>query len=344
LYGLAVVQHAKLLIVSAEPAARRHLSTGPPSREVGLPGLRCAAITVGATRWSWPRSGRQGAAAPRGMRWESTGVMVAARTITVCTRSGTDGRPHAVADRFSVGTPCDGAIQVSRPRPPRSTIGPGQQAAERGQQGTVSRLEAGRGCWRPRTASWVQSADQGGCGTRSCQVSAGIPSTFPPPVARPRGTGRNWRDAEGWRKLSTDRLCTSRAIAGARWGWGRDLRGDGGATCKIAGVAYTGSNPVPATAALTSNNAVLGRPIRSGSRAEFPSTFPPPDAQPTPLTQRALRAEHSFDHPSQAGRGLGQLVDAHPLGERATVGVAQLGGDDAGRLLLGRHRRRQGMA
>jgi hypothetical protein len=55
-------------------------------------------------------------------------------------------------------------------------------------------------------------------------------------------------------------------------------------------------------------------------------------------------AEHVFDHPSQAGRGLGQLVDVHPLGERAAVGVAQLGGDDAGRLLVGRHRRRQGMA
>jgi hypothetical protein len=36
-------------------------------------------------------------------------------------------------------------------------------------------------------------------------------------------------------------------------------------------------------------------------------------------------AEHCFDHPSQAGRGLGQLVDVHPLGERAAVGVAQLG-------------------
>jgi hypothetical protein len=30
-------------------------------------------------------------------------------------------------------------------------------------------------------------------------------------------------------------------------GMGQDLRGDGGATCKIAGIAYTGSNPVPAT-------------------------------------------------------------------------------------------------
>jgi len=32
-----------------------------------------------------------------------------------------------------------------------------------------------------------------------------------------------------------------------RAGMGRDPRGDGGATCKIAGIAYTGSNPVPAT-------------------------------------------------------------------------------------------------
>jgi hypothetical protein len=42
-------------------------------------------------------------------------------------------------------------------------------------------------------------------------------------------------------------------------GTGGDPRGDGGATCKIAGIAYTDSNPVPATAALTSNNAVVGR-------------------------------------------------------------------------------------
>jgi hypothetical protein len=45
--------------------------------------------------------------------------------------------------------------------------------------------------------------------------------------------------------------------------------------------------------------------------------------------------EHAFDHPSQPGRGLGQLVDVHPLGERAAVGVAQLGGDDAGRFAAG---------
>jgi hypothetical protein len=38
------------------------------------------------------------------------------------------------------------------------------------------------------------------------------------------------------------------------------------------------------------------------------------------------------------------LVDVDPLGEGAAVGVAQLGGDDAGRLLIGRHRRGQSMA
>ncbi|MDF2748755.1 MAG: hypothetical protein K0S98_3042 [Propionibacteriaceae bacterium] len=39
-------------------------------------------------------------------------------------------------------------------------------------------------------------------------------------------------------------------------GMGRDPRGDGGATCKIAGIAYTGSNPVPATH-LTCGNTVV---------------------------------------------------------------------------------------
>jgi hypothetical protein len=37
-------------------------------------------------------------------------------------------------------------------------------------------------------------------------------------------------------------------------------------------------------------------------------------------------------------------MDVHALGERAAIGVAQLGGDDARRFPLGRHRRGQGMA
>jgi hypothetical protein len=37
-------------------------------------------------------------------------------------------------------------------------------------------------------------------------------------------------------------------------------------------------------------------------------------------------------------------MDVDALGERAAVGMAQLGGDDAGWFLAGRHRRGQGMA
>jgi hypothetical protein len=39
-------------------------------------------------------------------------------------------------------------------------------------------------------------------------------------------------------------------------GMRRDSWGAGGATCKIAGIAYTGSNPVPATLSLSCGNAV----------------------------------------------------------------------------------------
>jgi hypothetical protein len=46
-------------------------------------------------------------------------------------------------------------------------------------------------------------------------------------------------------------------------------------------------------------------------------------------------AEHAFDHLSQPGGGLGELVDVDALGEGAAVGVAQLGGDDAGWFFVG---------
>ena len=51
---------------------------------------------------------------------------------------------------------------------------------------------------------------------------------------------------------------------------GRDPRGTGGAVCKIAGIAYTGSNPVPATTPLSCGNAAAA--VRSGRvrRSGFP--------------------------------------------------------------------------
>src|SRR5512132_1169164 len=165
----------------------------------------------------------------------------------------------------------------------------------------------------------------------------GFRSTFAPLDARPRGAGRNGRG----RRVTTgavDRLFMHVTRDGrGRVGMGRDPRGGGGATCKIAGIAYTGSNPVPATTALTSNNAVLGRPIRTGSRVGFPSSFPRPTRRRHCPPIPRCWAEHAFDHPGQPGRGLGELVDVDPLGERATVGVTELGGDDAGWFLVGCH-------
>ena len=75
----------------------------------------------------------------------------------------------------------------------------------------------------------------------------GFRSTFAPPDARPRGTGRNDRG----RRVAAEAIVRPFAhVKGDdrdQAGTGRYPRGDGGATCKIAGIAYTGSNPVPAT-------------------------------------------------------------------------------------------------
>jgi hypothetical protein len=75
----------------------------------------------------------------------------------------------------------------------------------------------------------------------------GFPSTFPPPDAGPRRIGRN-RQGRPVTVAAVGRPCVHvtgdyRGHVGMR----RDQWGDGGATCKIAGIAYTGSNPVPAT-------------------------------------------------------------------------------------------------
>jgi hypothetical protein len=78
-------------------------------------------------------------------------------------------------------------------------------------------------------------------------MAAGIPSDFPPPDAGLRGTGRN---GQGCRVTAeaVDRLFVH--VNGTSWdqaGMRGDSRGARIATCKIAGIAYTGSNPVPAT-------------------------------------------------------------------------------------------------
>ena len=114
-----------------------------------------------------------------------------------------------------------------------------------------------------------------------------FPSTFPPPDAGPHGMGRNGQGRRVTLEAGDTPFVHVTGHSGGEMGMGRDPRGDRGAACKIAGIAYTGSNPVPATLPLTSNNVVSGRPVKSGSRTELPSGFPPPDAGLTPTAWSA---------------------------------------------------------
>ena len=95
------------------------------------------------------------------------------------------------------------------------------------------------------------------CGTLG-RRRPGFPSDFPPPSMGLRETGRNAR-GRPVTAAAVDRpfahVTSGRA---GQVGMRRDWRGAGGATCKIAGIAYTGSNPVPATPALTCENAAAG--------------------------------------------------------------------------------------
>jgi hypothetical protein len=180
----------------------------------------------------------------------------------------------------------------------------------------------------------------------SGQIAAGISLQLP--------SARRWAAQDGAIQAGTPSdgrscrpvVCARQSNVRDQVGIGGDPRGDHGATCKIAGIAYTGSNPVPATMTLSCENVAAGPPIRPGSKVRFRSGFPPPDAsrhRRHHLGVPRRRAEHPLNQPGQPGRRLGELVDVDPLGERAAVGVAQLGGDDAGRFLVGRHRRGQGM-
>jgi hypothetical protein len=102
-------------------------------------------------------------------------------------------------------------------------------------------IRASKGVVTHRFGSLTRSAP------KSSQAMAQFPSTFPPPDAGPCGMGRS-----GWgRAVSAEAV--NRSFAHVRnndrgqVGTRRDPRGDGAATCKIAGIAFTGSNPVPAT-------------------------------------------------------------------------------------------------
>jgi len=92
----------------------------------------------------------------------------------------------------------------------------------------------------------------------------GFPSDFPPPDARSRGTGGNGRGRRVTAEAAGTPFVHVTDDDRDQIGTGRDQRENDGAVCKIAGIAYTGSNPVPATPALTSSNAAVGRPVQDG--------------------------------------------------------------------------------
>jgi hypothetical protein len=62
-----------------------------------------------------------------------------------------------------------------------------------------------------------------------------------------RETGRNGRGRPVTAEAAAKRFVHVTSGLVGQVGMGRDWRGAGSATCKIAGIAYTGSNPVPAT-------------------------------------------------------------------------------------------------
>ena len=74
-----------------------------------------------------------------------------------------------------------------------------------------------------------------------------LPSYFPPPDARPRGTGRTGRGHQVTAEVVERPFAHVTSDGQYQVGMEGDSWEDGAPTCKIAGIAYTGSNPVPAT-------------------------------------------------------------------------------------------------
>src|SRR5215218_3715976 len=104
------------------------------------------------------------------------------------------------------------------------------------------------------------------------------------------------------------------AVVRDQAGMAGDSRGDAAATCKIAGIAYTGSNPVPATLLLSCGNAAVGPQVRPGSRVGFRSGFPPPDAPPTPPAHPAPLGRTRPRSSWPAGGRSGEVGGCTPAG------------------------------
>jgi hypothetical protein len=159
----------------------------------------------------------------------------------------------------------------------------------------------------------------------SRRTAAGFRSTFAPPAAKPRGTGRNGRGHRVTAEAADRPFVLVTGDDRGQVGTGRDSRGTGSPTCKIAGNAFTGSNPVPATPPLSCRNTATPGPLTPPARAGIRSNFAPPDAVPTPTVPPAPlgRTRPRSARPPRvrsAGAGGGRRA-----GEHAAVGMAQEG-------------------
>ena len=102
------------------------------------------------------------------------------------------------------------------------------------------------------TRSWGRSREYSAVPFQGAQLRSDRGQDFPSTSLRPTlgcarraGTGGDAGTAEAVDRPFVHVTGDYRDQVGT----GRDPRGDAGATCKIAGIAYTGSNPVPATPA-----------------------------------------------------------------------------------------------
>jgi hypothetical protein len=147
---------------------------------------------------------------------------------------------------------------------------------------------------RNRTDALPPRREPGGCGEhRSPPAGLGDPSQ---PRCR-AGITLGFRGAAVARRLHCH-VAALRARRGVVVGAGRSSAADArarvialigvSATCRIADIAYTGSNPVSASLLLTSGNAAATEPVGRAWRVGVPSGFPPPNAVPTPKVSESL--------------------------------------------------------
>jgi hypothetical protein len=148
---------------------------------------------------------------------------------------------------------------------------------------------------------------------------------FPPTSLRSTlgraGRGETGRDAEGLRRLSAGRLCTSRAMIGTRWGW------DG--TREVTAVRPVNrrhclhrfeSCPRHIAAELRKRGPRVARQARLWGRVSLRFRWPGRAGRRRPRVPSGW-AEDLLDEPGDPWGGLGELVDVNAQGPGRAVRV-----------------------